>query len=121
MKKLFLLAVLFLSGVLNAFEINEETVKKIPEKAKYPCPSSRYVLSYCEVKVDPGLGEGEPVRRRDQIAIARKLCLSFPSLGEKEFSSREADGDGIVFVCRFNREDFLRWWTKETYLLTQGE
>jgi hypothetical protein len=46
------------------------------------------------------------------VADARRSCKSLPIPGEKEFMSREADGEGIVFLCTVNKDAFHDWWSK---------
>lgn len=96
----------------DAFEITDTDLKQLKRPLKHPCPLVSWYSKECEVLISVPNARS-PSKQRDKLAQARFLCENFPIPATRRFSSRLSDGEGHVFVCYFNRDEFLLWW--ETY------
>jgi hypothetical protein len=112
MKQLFKLLLFFLTcshASAQVFEISEIEIKGTEKKYAHPCPEDLYFSTECEVRIHLQVSIGRP---RDIVNNARGLCLKVNIPLSRIFSSRQSDGDGVVYSCVFDRREFQKWWEK---------
>lgn len=91
---------------------NDFSHEVLLQAKKNPCSESFVEVSLCDVRIEVPLVVDRTLARRQMVADARSSCESLPITGKKEFMSREADGEGVVFLCTVNKDAFHDWWSK---------